>query len=409
MLSKLLVSTTQKGMNLRGIYEVIKNESGLTKAEVAQRTNLNFSTCVRLVEELVERGLLCECGEAKSNGGRKAKKYAIIPDVNYLIGIDISRRFSKVLLLTLDLKLLEERTFIMDESSTPSVIITKITHAINVMLEKRNLSISSVLGIGVSAIGPLDTENGMIKKPLHFPAPGWEDVPITKMLKEYFPTEVVLDYGENTALSAEHRYGAARDSKNVVQINKGIGIRLGLMLNGEILRSRGGAKGGTFGQGHMVVDIHGRKCTCGNYGCMSAYSTIPALVEEVQKQLKRGFSSILTDEHEDISNITFSDIVSAVDQNDSLCMQIVKDTAYYSGAGLTNLITIFHPDKVILNGPMYRELPLFYETSIQTAKQRYKKLFPDLNVSFCRGELDEKAAAIGAGGFVLDSLLSTKI
>lgn len=62
-----------------------------------------------MVDELLDTGLIYESGEADSNGGRKAKKYSITPNVNYLIGIDISRTFSKVLLLTLDLTSLEEK------------------------------------------------------------------------------------------------------------------------------------------------------------------------------------------------------------------------------------------------------------------------------------------------------------
>lgn len=408
MLRELLRTTTQKGEILKRIFKTVKNESDLTKAEVADRTGLKFSTCARLIDELIENNLLRENGEARSNGGRKAKKYVITSNANYLIGVDISRRFSRVLLLTLDSKPLEEKHFVMDESSTPAIVLQKLTANINEILEKKDLTIESVIGIGVSAIGPLDTKNGVIKKPLHFSAPGWENIPIVEKLKEHFSTKIVLDYGENTALSAEQRHGTARGAENAFYINKGIGIRLSLMLDKNVLRSRGEGKGGAFGQGHMTVDIHGRKCTCGNYGCMNAYSTIPALVHEVIKHLKRGAPSILRDEVDDISAVTFQDIVSATKRNDTLCEQIVRDTAYYSGAGLANLIIIFHPSKAILNGPMYRDLPLFYQESIKAAENRYKNLFPDLDVTFCHGELGEKAAAIGAGDYALDSLLSAE-
>lgn len=407
MLKQLIQQTTQKGINLKEVYQTVRNESGLTKVEIAEKTNLKFSTCARLIEELLDIELLYESGEAHSNGGRKAKQYAITPDANYVVGIDISRSLSKVILMTLDLTALEEKRFEMNEKSTPDVMIQAFVNAIYEMLDKQGLEESSLIGIGVSSIGPLDILNGIIKKPQYFPAPGWEDIQIKDQIKKHFDVKVVLDYGENAALSAEHRQGAAKLDKNIFHINKGVGIRLGIMLNGEILRPRGGAKGGAFGQGHMVVDIHGRKCTCGNYGCMNAYSTIPALEEEVKRQAKRVGNSILNDQVNNLSDISFSHVVEAIESGDVLCEQVVKDTAYYSGTGLANLITIFHPSKIILSGPMYRKIPLFYETSIDTAVKRYKKLFPDMEVIFTHGELGENAAAIGAGGFVLDKLLET--
>ncbi|MGY4691482.1 ROK family transcriptional regulator [Salibacterium sp. K-3] len=404
MLKNILSTTTQKGLNLRVLYHCIRNESELTRAEIAERTGLKLSTCARLIEELIEMWLIYESGEAESSGGRKPKKYSIEPSVNYLIGIDISRTFSKVLLMQLDLQILEEEKFNMDETSSPEIMIGKFIACIHTLLEKRELSINSILGIGIGAIGPLDIEKGLIKKPLHFPAPGWENVQITKILKKEFNTEVVLDYGENTALDAERRHGAAKENKSVVYINKGVGIRLGLMLNKEILRSSGGDKVGAFGQGHMVVDIHGKKCACGNYGCMNAYSTIPALVEDVQDRLKEGRPSLLKPDN--ASDVTFPEVLEAVEKGDNLCEEAVKHAAYYSAAGLANIIIIFHPDKIILSGPMYRYLDLYYRTVIENAEKRYKKLFPQLEVAFSQGELGENAAGIGAGSLVLDYLLS---
>ncbi|UOQ94757.1 ROK family protein [Halobacillus shinanisalinarum] len=405
MLQEILNSTTQKGSNLKALYNYVRKEGPVTKAEIAKQTGLKLSTCARLLDELLENNLLFESGEAESRGGRKPKKYAIHTEVNCIIGIDISRFYSKVLLLTLDSRILEEETFKMDHTSTPDKMIKDFINTIHLMLERQNFH-SALLGIGISSIGPLDTKEGMIKTPLHFPAPGWEDVPMVERLKEQFNVEVILDYGENTALIAETRHGAAKHLKNVVHINKGVGIRLGLMVDGHILRSQGGDKVGAFGQGHMVVDIDGRKCDCGSYGCLNAYSTIPALIEEVQRRLKKGHPSILRQKVEDFSDLTFAHIASALEEGDELCEYVIKDTAYYSGAGLSNLINIFHPDKIILNGPMYRQIDLFYKTAIEEAETRYKRLFPDLAVSFSQGELGGDAAAIGAGTLIVDTLLS---
>ncbi|AXF57043.1 ROK family transcriptional regulator [Salicibibacter kimchii] len=405
MLKDILEMTTQKGNNLRTLYQCVRNEGDLTRAEISERTGLKLSTCTRLIDELIEKKLIYESGEAASSGGRKPKKYSIEPAANYIIGIDISRFFSKVLLMRLDLVVLEEEKFDMNSESHPTVVVQQFIESIHKMLRKHELVSSSLLGVGVSAIGPLDTENGIIKDPLHFPASGWKNVPITKMLKDAFHTKVVLDYGENTALDAEYRHGAGKDHKNVVYINKGVGIRLGLMLNGEILRSSGGDKVGAFGQGHMVVDIHGKKCICGNYGCMNAYSTIPALTEEIRDRLKEGRPSLLHDKVNDATDLTFAQVLNGLEQRDETCEQAVKDIALYSAAGVANLIIIFHPSKIILSGPLYRNVPLYYESVIEGAKSRYNKLFPQLEVAFSQGELGENAAGIGAGSLVLDSLL----
>ncbi|MGY4691469.1 ROK family transcriptional regulator [Salibacterium sp. K-3] len=406
MLHEMLHSATQKDANLKAVYKCVRNEGSLTKAEAAEKTELKLSTCARLIDELIERGLLLENGAAQSQGGRKPKKYKINPDVQYIIGIDISRTFSKVLLLNLDLRILAEQTFVMDDSSSPNILMDDFIACIGQMLETWNISSSDLLGIGISAIGPLDTEEGIIKAPLHFPAPVWENVKMKEKIQQHFPVEVMLDHGENAALMAEYRHGDAKNERNIVHITKGAGIRIGIMMDGRMLRSRGGDKAGAFGQGHMVINFDGRKCTCGSYGCMHAYSRIPVLVEDVQSALKKGNSSILQQQKEDMSDITFRDIVYAAEQKDPLVEGIVTDMAHITGIGLSNVINMLHPEKIILSGRMYRQLEGFYDQTIDVAKNRFKRLFPNLDVSFSRGKLGENAAAIGAGNLIFDDFLS---
>jgi len=401
MLKQLLDSTTQKGINLKKIYFAIANESGLTRADIVEKTNLKLSTCARLIEELIEDSLIEECGEAKSSGGRKAKKYAITPTENYIVGIDISRRHMKILLLQLDLKIIQEKRFEINASSTPDVVIQLIEQTINDMAENQGLHPSELLGIGVSTIGPLDLKNGVIINPRHFPAEGWQNVPLVRILENTFQVPVVIGYGQNTALYAEYRVGAVQESSNAVYINKGIGIRLGLMMNEEIIRA--GDRAGKFGQGHMVVDVHGRECECGNFGCMNAYSTIPAIVEEVKRNLKVGKSSLLQ-EANDIETVTFQHIVEAYNLGDELCKNVLEETAFYSAAGLANLISLFQPEHVILSGPVYEYFDSFYTKSIEQATLRCEKILPDLHVVFSKGKLGENAAAIGAGSLLFNSL-----
>lgn len=132
-----------------------------------------------------------------------------------------------------------------------------------------------------------------------------------------------------------------------------------------------------------------------------------AIRQDVINFLKRGHDPILKHKVSDFEKIEFDDICVAVNENDPLCTQVIKDATYYTGIGLLNLIHVLFPDLIILSGPTYTNMNLFYDVVTETVSNRYKILYPD-RTSKCisSGNLGENAAAIGAGGMVFNYYLN---
>ena len=178
MIKQFIETTSQKEKSLKWLYSLIKEHGPVSKIDLIKYTGLKQSTCSRLIEELILNQLVIESGFGESNGGRKPLMYQIKPDVYYIIGVDISRTYTKVLLMDLRLTVLDQARLTMDSKTIPEVTIEFIEVQINNMLKKHHLSVSDILGIGIGTIGPLDREQGVILNPLNFPSPGWENVPI---------------------------------------------------------------------------------------------------------------------------------------------------------------------------------------------------------------------------------------
>jgi predicted NBD/HSP70 family sugar kinase len=403
MLKQFNQALSQKEKSLKQLYVLISELGPISKSDLIEHTGLTQTTCSRLIEELINLNLIIESGFGESSGGRKPHLYEIKPDVFHLIGIDISRTYTKILLMDLSLNVKAEARLKMDQTCTPDATIHFIEEKIKNMLREHQLETNEILGVGIGAIGPLDRQRGMILNPVDFPSPGWVNVPIKDILSERLGLNVVIDYGVNTALLAEYKNELFKSYKNVVYVIKGVGNRSSIILDGRL--ARGSDKLGMYGQGHMVVDIHGRKCICGGYGCVHAYSSISVIKKDVIDSLKLGKDSILKDWINNIEDIQFEDICQAVNENDPLCCQIIKDAGYYAGVGLSNLITVLQPDLVILSGPTYTHMDLFYDTVTELASKRSKVIYPDHELTFSKGNLGENATAIGAGGMVLSYFL----
>lgn len=403
MLKKFNQSFSQKEKSLKLLYKTIFEHGSISKSDLTIEVGLAQTTCSRLIEQLVNSKLIKENGFGKSSGGRRPNLYEIEENAHYLIGVDISRTYTKIVLLNLNLEVLEEARLSMDQSSTPQVTIHFIISKVNEMIKKRQVDKKLILGIGIGTIGPLDRENGIILNPINFPSPGWVNIPIRQLLSEALQLDVFLEHGVNTALLAEYQHESFKKYKNVVYVIKGVGNRSSLIIDGRL--ARGSDKLNMYGQGHMVVDMNGRKCICGNRGCVYAYSSIHAIKEQLADQLMQGKSSILHKQGNDLKNIQFDDICQAVNDGDPVACEVMKDAAYYTGIGLSNLISVLHPDLIILNGPTYTKMDLFFDVVTNTAHERSKVTFANHEVIFSRGNLGENAIAIGAGRHVLDFYL----
>lgn len=202
------------------------------------------------------------------------------------------------------------------------------------------------IGVGVGAPGPLDREHGIV---LIAPNLGWHNFPLRQRMQDRLSLPTSLDNDANCATFGEWWQGAARGAKNVVGLTIGTGIGGGLILNGALYHGSSDMAGEV---GHTTIDMNGRYCKCGNYGCLEAYASGPAIATRAREVLVReGMKSAIRDMvHGRLAEITAATVYEAAKGGDQLASEIVKDTGRYLGAGVANLLNIFNPDRVVIAG-----------------------------------------------------------
>jgi glucokinase len=246
------------------------------------------------------------------------------------------------------------------------------------------------LGVGLGAPGPLDREHGVV---VVAPNLGWRNLPLRDLIAERVGLEASLDNDANCATLGEWWTGAARGARNVVGITLGTGIGGGLILNGRLFHGASGVAGEI---GHATIETQGRKCACGNYGCLEAYASGPNIAVRAREALEAGEASILTDLVDgDLSGVTAQTVYDANDRGDLLAREVVRDTARFLGAGVANLLNIFNPDVVVLAGGVARAGPALFEPLRAEVRRRAFKPAVDA----CRivpGTLPGTAGVVGA-------------
>ncbi|HET9454332.1 MAG TPA: ROK family protein, partial [Gemmatimonadaceae bacterium] len=196
------------------------------------------------------------------------------------------------------------------------------------------------LGIGIGAPGPLDRERGIV---VVAPNLGWRDFPLREVIHSRVGLHATLDNDANCATVGEWWQGAARGSRNVVGVTIGTGIGGGVIINGELFHGASDVAGEI---GHTTIELNGRYCKCGNYGCLEAYASGPAIAVRAREALVREESASLIPSLVDskLEAITAQTVYDAAAQGDAVAQEIVRDTARYLGAGIANILNMLNVD-----------------------------------------------------------------
>ena len=257
---------------------------------------------------------------------------------------------------------------------------------------------ANILGVGVGAPGPLDTRTGVI---FLTPNLGWVNLPLRQRMADALGLPTTLDNDANCAVFGEWWRGAARGSRQAIGFTIGTGIGGGIIVNGRLYH---GATDCAGEFGHMTLDPEGRRCKCGNYGCLEAYASGPAIALRAVEALDSGAeSSIVAMVSGNLARVTAQTVYDAAHQGDALALEVVRDTARYLGAGVANLVNIFNPEIVVICGGV----TLAGERLMAPLRQEVTRRAFKPAVQHCRivpGELTGTAGVYGAAASFLQLL-----
>ncbi|MEP6691203.1 MAG: ROK family protein, partial [Gemmatimonadaceae bacterium] len=269
-------------------------------------------------------------------------------------------------------------------------IVAMIARAISEVMSTQSAQAADFLGVGVGAPGPLDRENGVV---IVAPNLGWRNFPLRDEVSSRIRLPVTLDNDANCATVGEWWQGAAKGGRNVVGLTIGTGIGGGLILDGKLYHGSSDVAGEI---GHTTIDAAGRYCRCGNYGCLEAYASGPAIAQRAREALERDeVSSLHTIVAGDLDKLTAAIIYDAAKDGDALALEVVRDTAKFLGTGLANILNLFNPDVVVIAGGVTKAgEPLFEPLRAEVKRRAFRPA-----VEACRivpGSLPGTAGMVGA-------------
>lgn len=277
-------------------------------------------------------------------------------------------------------------------------VVMEIARMVRQTIEEgRESAEDEILGVGIGSPGPLDLAAGVVLDAFNL---GWKDFPIRDRLAEAVGMPALLDNDANCATWGEYWLGAGRDVRSLVGVTLGTGIGGGVILDGRLIH---GASASAGELGHMTIDFHGRRCKCGNYGCLEAYASGPNIAARAREGLEAGAESALTDLVEgELDRLTAATVYEAILEGDAYAEEVMLETAKILGAGLANIVNLFNPDMIVIVGGVTRAGDYLFGPLRSEVRRRAFRSAEQV----CRivaGELPHTAGVIGAAGLFLHS------
>ena len=318
----------------------------------------------------------------------------------FFIGVDIGGTNIKTGVVTSTGKVLSHVVVSTEAEKGPEVGLRTIKAAIEQALNDSPVRWQAITAIGLATPGTLDIPNGILMEPANLPK--WRYIPIRQLIGDHFQKPTVLQNDANAAAFGEYFSGAGRGAHSLALWTMGTGIGCGLIVNGQIIEGAH-SHGGECGFLYIQIE-NGRTAATGMKGALEAYVGAAGLVTRCREAIAAGKPSVIADRVAQGETLTPLIIAEAAEQNDSLGLALIDESARYMAYGTANLMHTIDPGVILFGGNMTfgRNDTELGRRFIGIVRDEIKKLsfpVPSANVKIDYASLGGQAGFIGAAGW----------
>ena len=319
-----------------------------------------------------------------------------------LTGVDLGGTSIKAALADADGEVLATRSIPTESQQGPETVVARIGSLVGELCQDIVDAELQALGVGIPGLVDIDT--GTTKFLPNFPTQ-WLNVPVARMLGDQLGCPVRLLNDVRTATLGELRFGHGRSDAKLTMafFAIGTGVGGGVTIDGEL---RLGPLGAAGELGHQTILPNGPRCGCGNHGCLETLASGPAIAAQGVRLMRSGLAPALHELVKGAADRVTTREMSQVADQDSHVREVIVDAARAIGMAAANVVTILHPDIIVLGGGVAEIGPLLTDTVRDEIRERVG-MFPTENVRVETSRLGEQAGTMGAVALAKSALVQS--
>jgi predicted NBD/HSP70 family sugar kinase len=330
-----------KTINQQKVLNLIYYEGPISRVEIAAKTGLTQQTITNIVSRLLNENIVKEGTPTISGAGRKPIPLLINDSELYAIGIDVTVKYIRGVLVDFQGKVLFEAQQYAKQFESAKHVVSMITSVVESILHQANKE--QIKGVGISIQGLVNNQTGTV---LNAPTLKFKDFPLKEILEKQFPYPFILENDVNMLAIVENMNGCLSSSQHniTLKLDQGIG---GAIVIGKQLYDGNRHAAGEFGHYKAFEGEDALPCHCGGRGCLTTVASVGSLERHLHMDLK--------------------EITHCLVSGDKKISALIDEVGESITKVLANNITILNPDSILLTGQLVEELG-FYLLPLITEK-----------------------------------------
>lgn len=308
----------------------------------------------------------------------------------YAFGVDIGGTTVKLGLFGEDGSVLEKWEIPTDKKENGEHILPDVAASIEKKLAEKKIAKDEVIGVGVGAPGPIDSE-GTVNHAVNL---GWGVFNIPDKLSALLALPVKAANDANIAAYGEMWKGGGAGCKDMVAVTLGTGVGGGIISDGRMITGTAGA-GGEIGHIH-IEDEEEECCGCGNKGCLEEYASATGVVRLARRRLAKDDAPSMLREGE----LSAKAVFDAVKAKDPVAIEVAEQFGNYLGKGLAMVAAVVNPEVFVIGGGVSKAGEILFDY-ICPAFEKYA-FHGCRDARFTLAKLGNDAGIYGAAGLFLN-------
>lgn len=377
--------------NRTAVLQRLYFDGPLSRFELGPATGLSSGSISNVVAELIADGLVEEAGSVDSDGGRPRILLRVAPTSGHMIGVDVGETRVRIGLFDLTLtELARAERPLTQRRYEVEGIVGHVRDGIAEVLSAAGIAPERLLGVGIGVPGIVEHTPGP-GAVVHGQTIGWDAVPLEQLLRAGSPlpdsVPYFIDNGARTLGQAEMWFGGGRGARNALVVLFGSGVGASLVTP-EVEHGR------AVEWGHLTVRVRGRRCRCGALGCLEAYAGAESLLARWHEE--GGSTPAGADEETALAAMLAGAYPPEGRAADPVALAMLEETAEYVGAGLSDLINLFQPERILIGGWAGLQLGARFLPAVRRYAASYALRHPAQKVTVDLGRLGPDAVTVGA-------------
>lgn len=383
-----------KQMNSATVYKLIDQQGPISRIQISELSQLAPASVTKITRNFLARGLIKEVEQQQSTGGRRATSIVAEQKTFRTLLLRLGTHHATLAVMDLSAKLIKKQQIELPDEKNVLKLEAFLLQKMADFLAENQKRGYEFIAVGITVGGFVNTKTQAIESLSQFELN--EPWYFARQVETQFALPTFVGHEVRSLALAEHYFGVTKDCSDSLLLRVHRGVGAGIVINHEVFQ---GHKNSVGEIGHIQVDPLGKRCLCGNVGCLETVVSNNAIEDKMQQMLQDGYHSkwLSLDSHD------IEQICKASNKQDSVATDLIEHVGVQIGRVLAMSVNMFNPEKIVISGEITQAKHTLFSAILKTLESHALPSFV-ANTPLVASEL-ENEDVIGAFALIKQALL----